>query len=192
MGYGINGPGYHLSMCYADFNCPNCGHAYEEDWYGKQLEKAKRGYIEKTCIECKKKIGIAVDMTGDVQIWLKEDRDLIDYLVTQKYRLMTRLHNRGMCCIQEMVMNWTICVGADFSGVTGRFFFDTQQEAEFSLRNWRDGLVDPPGNWIKYKGEKGEYMNPNRKEDDEGEEDDEDDPEPVFPGNPQLGLSKSR
>jgi hypothetical protein len=191
MGYGINGPGYHLSMCYADFNCPNCGKAYDNDWYYKQLEKAKRGYIEKTCTECKKKIGIAIDMTGDVQVWLHEDTVLIDHLHKQGYSFMKRLHNRGMCGVQKMIFNWTICVGMDYSGVTGRFFFDDGVEAQFSLRNWRDGLVDPPGNWIKYKGEKGEYMNPNYKSDDEGEDDDEEEPEPIFPGSPDLGMSKS-
>lgn len=188
MGYGIFIPGGHLSMCYADFNCPNCGKAYDNDWYYKQLEKAKRGFIEKTCIGCKKKIGIASDMMGDVQVWLKEDINLIDYLTTQGYRLMTRLHNRGMCCIQKMLYAWTICVGVDMSGMKGRFFFEDEKEAEFAIRNWRDGLVDPPGNWIKYKGEKGEYMNPNYRGDED--DDEEDDPAPTVPGKPVLLNSK--
>lgn len=155
MGYGIYGQGFHLSMCYSDFNCPNCGKEYGDDWYMRQLEKTKRGYIEKTCLDCKKKIGIAVDMLGDVCVWLKEDQKLLEYLTAQGYSHLTRLHNRGMCGIKEMVFTWNICIGMDMSGMVGQFFFDTEKEAEFSIRNWRDGLVDPPGNWVKYKGERG-------------------------------------
>lgn len=63
------------------------------------------------------------------------------------------------CCIQRMMFTTALIVGLDKFLYKYRYCFHTYDEAVNSLNNW-DGVNDPPGNWIKRKGEGGDIINP--------------------------------
>ena len=67
-----------VSFAKVDFDCPNCKANYGEDFYMKQLQKAKRTYIYKKCTTCGEKIGISTDMRGDTVVWLKKNEDFTE------------------------------------------------------------------------------------------------------------------
>lgn len=73
MGYSIKIPNGILSMSYSDFNCPKCECPHTEDDYYNRLYKNKNSLIYKKCKGCKTKLGITIDIIGDVRVWLKED-----------------------------------------------------------------------------------------------------------------------
>lgn len=52
-----------------------------------------------------------------------------------------------------------IVVGIDEDGYAGRFCYTSHAVAATALREW-DGIGDPPGPWIKYKGDGGERLGP--------------------------------
>lgn len=81
MGYCVRIPDGIISMAESDFQCPKCGHGYNEEDYYNRLVKSKRYYIYKTCKTCSTKMGISVDYRGDVQVWLKEDESKIQKIV---------------------------------------------------------------------------------------------------------------
>ncbi len=65
-----------ISLARVDFKCPACEYPYEEKDYFTRLNNSKHGFIYKTCKGCKEKIGIAIDMQGDVAVWLKKEEKL--------------------------------------------------------------------------------------------------------------------
>ena len=71
MGSSIRVPNGILSLVETDFNCPKCECLHLEEDYSKQMEKSNTGVVYKICKGCKSKIGIAIDMRGDVKVWLK-------------------------------------------------------------------------------------------------------------------------
>jgi len=73
MGYGVYGPGFHLSMAYDKFECPKCKCEHSGEDYDAKLQKSKKSFIYIKCKGCKTKIGVTTDMMGDVQIWLKDE-----------------------------------------------------------------------------------------------------------------------
>lgn len=73
MGYSIKIKGGILSMCYTDFDCPQCGYHYRETDYYNRLDKSKKFVIYMTCKNCKTKLGVTSDFMGDIQVWLKKD-----------------------------------------------------------------------------------------------------------------------
>ncbi len=60
-----------ITLVETSFNCPicECPHT-ENDWYDS-YNKAKTIVIYKKCKGCRKKLGITIDMTGDVVVWNK-------------------------------------------------------------------------------------------------------------------------
>jgi hypothetical protein len=62
-----------ITFVEVDFNCPSCSHKHGEDFWYKQLDKSDKTYIYKKCLGCKTMLGITVDMTGDVKVWLKKE-----------------------------------------------------------------------------------------------------------------------
>jgi hypothetical protein len=73
MSYTIRMPNAIITCVEVDFKCPKCGCPHSEEDYYNRLNKSKRGLIYKACKGCKSRLGITVDMMGDVVVWLKED-----------------------------------------------------------------------------------------------------------------------
>jgi hypothetical protein len=69
----------------------------------------------------------------------------------------------GICSLMTFAFTTGLVIGMNDVGYKGRYCFSSKEEASQSLKEW-DGVGDPPGNWIKYKGYGGERSNPNYKE----------------------------
>jgi len=88
---------------------------------------------------------------------IKRDQ-LFTFLKDQGYTNLKYIPNRGVCGIQRMAFSVGLFEGLTFNSVKGRWCFPTMLEAKLALEYW-DGVDDPTGNWIKYKGDI-EYSNP--------------------------------
>jgi len=73
MGTSIRIPNGIISIVDIDFKCPKCEYPHSEEDYYSSLSKSKRGLIYRQCKGCKTKLGITIDMRGDVQVWLKSE-----------------------------------------------------------------------------------------------------------------------
>lgn len=73
MAYFLNGSGFHIDLCETYFNCPKCTCPHTEADWCQKLDASRNGYIYISCKGCKTRLGITVDMMGDLQVWLKED-----------------------------------------------------------------------------------------------------------------------
>lgn len=74
------------------------------------------------------------------------------------YSNLRMVYGIGLCGLMRMAFTTGLFIGIDEHGYYGRYCYPTWKEAEIALKNW-DGEGDPPGNWIKYKGEGGERSN---------------------------------
>lgn len=90
-----------------------------------------------------------------------ETTQIINYLKTQNYTDLREIPNRQICGIERMIYTWDIWYGMDEYSREGHYSFPTYADAVNALNNW-NGEDDPGGNWIKHKGPKGEYNNPNK------------------------------
>lgn len=63
-----------------------------------------------------------------------------------------------------MRMNFTfgVFVGMDEDGYRGRYCYERQIDAMFAAKEY-EGIGDPPGPWIKYKGSDGQRLGPGAK-----------------------------
>jgi hypothetical protein len=65
-----------------------------------------------------------------------------------------------MCSVHRMIFTTAVTVGVDNKGnYEGRYCYNSFWDATRALKEW-DGQGDPPGPWIKYKGEGGERRRP--------------------------------
>ena len=87
-----------------------------------------------------------------------------DYLIAQLekegYKHIREIPGRGLCGISIFMFTAGILYNLDESGYSGRWCYHSESEALHALDKW-DGVGDPPGNWIKYKGEGGERSRAN-------------------------------
>ena len=90
----------------------------------------------------------------------KPPEDLFNYLEGQGYANLRIIDGRGLCGLRRFMFTTGICEGLDEDGYTGRWCFETKEEAKIEFDKW-DGKDNPGGEWIKYKGQNGEYSNPN-------------------------------
>lgn len=68
-------PNGFITLVETEFNCPKClCHHTEEDYY-ERLRKSKNYVAYQKCKECKTKLGVTTNITGDVVVWLKEDEN---------------------------------------------------------------------------------------------------------------------
>lgn len=81
-------------------------------------------------------------------------------LEKEGYILVREIEGRGWCGIMPFLFTFGLCYGLDDTGYRGRWCYTTGVEAAVRLAEW-DGVGDPSGNWIKYKGEGGERSNEN-------------------------------
>lgn len=99
----------------------------------------------------------------DSQIEKDEQRleQLRDYLTENGHYNLRVVPGRGICSLQEFLFTIGLCEGLDESGWQGRWCYPKAKilESVVALTVW-DGKEDPVGDWIKYKGYRGEYDNP--------------------------------
>lgn len=74
------------------------------------------------------------------------------------------IEGRGICGLMKFIFTVGLVEGIATNGFDfydGRYCYAHKHaiEAVMALAVW-DGKEDPEGNWIKYKGRRGEYSNP--------------------------------
>lgn len=89
----------------------------------------------------------------------EEDR-MIGILYLNGYQGVKRLPNGDYAGIMRMFYTAGLFTGLDESGYKTRYCYETMSEAMAALLIW-DGEGDPPGGWIKAKGEGRDQLNPN-------------------------------
>lgn len=82
------------------------------------------------------------------------------YLIEQGYMPLREVEGRGLCGIRRMLYTVGLFYGLTNDSYEGRYCYETFAEAVIGLFTW-DGKSDPDGDWIKHKGQIGEYSNPN-------------------------------
>lgn len=79
-------------------------------------------------------------------------------LEKEGYFNIKKIYKIGTCGLFKFAFTTGLVVGIDLLGYNGRYCYDNLADAVEGLENW-DGVGDPEGNWIKYKGKGGERMN---------------------------------
>lgn len=87
--------------------------------------------------------------------------EYIAELTRMDYVCLRYVPGRGVCALGRMGFTMGLFYGLDFDRYQGRYCFESKFEALQALITW-DGTGDPPGDWIKHKGDR-EYSNPNYK-----------------------------
>jgi hypothetical protein len=90
----------------------------------------------------------------------KEELNLIQYLQTEGYYEFRKVPNHGICALRNFIFTTGIIIGLNPNSYYGRYCYPYQHEASNSLKEW-DGIGDPKGDWLKYKGVGGERENEN-------------------------------
>jgi hypothetical protein len=90
------------------------------------------------------------------------DGRLLVELLKNGYIHLIYVSGRGICGIQRMAFTVGLFYGLGEFDYRGRYCFESISDAVVALFTW-DGAGDPAGDWIKHKGEGGEYSNPNYK-----------------------------
>lgn len=85
---------------------------------------------------------------------------LMEDLADQGYFDFKEVQDHGLCAICQFMFTYGLVTGLDNDSYRGRYCFHTEDEAIEALRAW-DGIGDPSGNWIVYKGKGGQRSNPN-------------------------------
>lgn len=95
----------------------------------------------------------------------KIDRELASILEANGYREVRYIPGQGVCALQSFIYTVGLVTGLDEVGYEGRYCYPVEQsiDAVLAINSW-DGKDEPSGNWIKYKGKRREYGNPNYKE----------------------------
>lgn len=68
------------------------------------------------------------------------------------------IQNNGLCAIHRFMFTYGIVTDLQEHNYSHRWCYKTYEEAQIALKYW-DGIGDPPGLWIKYKGIAGEWGN---------------------------------
>jgi len=87
--------------------------------------------------------------------------ELIKYLETEGYKNIRDIPGRGLCGLREFIFTIGLCEGLTEHDYKGRWCYpkDLADEAIIAFLTW-DGIGDPIGDWVKYKGMHEEYSNP--------------------------------
>lgn len=64
----------------------------------------------------------------------------------------------GLCGVARFLFTTGLVLGIEETGYRGRYCYEHRMDAIGALMDW-NGIGDPPGPWIKYKGEGGERSN---------------------------------
>lgn len=88
-----------------------------------------------------------------------DDIKFIEFLKKEGYFEIRKINGHGYCALLRFGFTVGLCVQLDETGYSGRYCFEHLSDAKEAINTW-DGYGDPDGNWIKYKGYKGDYRNP--------------------------------
>jgi hypothetical protein len=94
----------------------------------------------------------------ETEKYTDEELALIEYLKNEGYYDFRKVPNKGVCCLRKFLFTTGIMVGLNYDYYDGRYCYSNEHEASEELKKW-DGIGDPKGNWLKYKGEGGEREN---------------------------------
>lgn len=87
-------------------------------------------------------------------------QELRDYLTEEGYTYISEKEGLGVCAIMRFLFTYGLVIAIDSMGYSGRYCYGSEVEAVYAITQW-DGVGDPPGKWIKYKGNGGERNNLN-------------------------------
>ncbi len=87
-----------------------------------------------------------------------KNEELRKHLEHEGYMFLTEIPGRGLCGLYRFLFTTGLVIGIDQIGYKGRYCYSERSDALYALSHW-DGTDDPPGPWIKYKGEGGERSN---------------------------------
>jgi len=73
-----------------------------------------------------------------------------------------KLINGVWCALMRMMFTTGLFVGIDEHGVSHRYCYNFFKEASDALAAYENTNEHPPGDWIKRKGQGGDFPNPNR------------------------------
>ena len=90
--------------------------------------------------------------------------ELIKFLEKEGYYGIKEVEGRGLCGLRQFIFTVGLVEGLSEHGYQGRYCYPNHliRDAVVALAVW-DGEEDPVGDWIKYKGIRGEYENPKNK-----------------------------
>jgi hypothetical protein len=87
-------------------------------------------------------------------------RELLTYFTCEcEYEHVQVLASGEIAALHRFMFTVGLLVGLGRWGYRTRFCYPSFEAAKAALEEW-DGLNDPPGPWIKEKGERGERSNP--------------------------------
>lgn len=83
--------------------------------------------------------------------------ELKTFLTEQGYYNLREIPGRGMCGLMDFIFTVGLCEGLTEDTFSGRYCYPKEliKESIIAIELW-DGKEDPIGEWIKYKGSKGE------------------------------------
>lgn len=94
------------------------------------------------------------------------NKELEKLLKKEGYYNLREIPGRGICGLKEFIFTIGLVEGLGYSGYAGRYCYpkDLILDTIVAIESW-DGKNDPIGDWIVYKGVRGEYHNLNNKND---------------------------
>ena len=90
-------------------------------------------------------------------------QQLKDFLTKEGYFNLVEIPGRGICGLYRFVFTVGLVIGINEDGYKGRFCYPHLADAMTDINTW-DGINDPSGDWLKYKGEDNEYSNQKLKD----------------------------
>lgn len=81
--------------------------------------------------------------------------ELKNYLDSEGYTHLRVIPNLGICGLYRFMFTVGLVIEIDEYGYKGRYCYNRAFEASKALEEY-DGIGDPGGDWIKYKGVGGE------------------------------------
>jgi hypothetical protein len=83
---------------------------------------------------------------------------MYNFLEKEGYYNIKEIPNKGLCALYRFAFTTGLVIGIHSIGYIGRYCYQLHADAVKAINEW-DGVGDPSGNWIKYKGEGGERSN---------------------------------
>lgn len=79
--------------------------------------------------------------------------------LAEEYHNARYLPNGKIAAVRQFLFTAGICADMDEFGYSRRWCYQHARDAIAALEKW-DGTGDPPGPWIKYKGQHDERLGP--------------------------------
>jgi hypothetical protein len=82
----------------------------------------------------------------------------VEELQKEGYYSIREIPGQGLCGLMKFAFTTGLVIGMESWGYKGRYCYSSAADAQKELDEW-DGIGDPEGPWIKYKGMEGEREN---------------------------------